>query len=92
MKNCEQVTIGETTIVLVNGKIVIEDKICKQIAEFCTPLTKVDYDYEKDEFVESVASYEVKDNTDSEIAADLWYRIADWIASLSIPASVFQFG
>lgn len=34
MKNCEQVTIGETTIVLVNGKIVIEDKICKQIAEF----------------------------------------------------------
>lgn len=89
--NCEQITIGGKTVALSNGKVVIEDSICKRIADFCTPLMKVDYNYEKDEFVESVASYEVNDNTDSEISADLWYKIADWIASLSIPASVFQF-
>lgn len=88
-KNCEQITIGGKTVLINNGKVVIEDSICKRIAEFCTPLIKVDYDYKKDEFVQSVASYEVNDNTDSEISADLWYQIADWIASLSIPASVF---
>lgn len=91
MKNCEQITIGGRSVTLSNGKIIIEDSICKKITDFCTPLMSVDYNYEKDEFKESVVSYEIKDNTDSEIAEDIWYRIADWITSLSIPASAFQF-